>query len=262
MGKQRRSWGPQGGGCTLIPCFCPRCRTLRSVGCAPLSPHIGVFWRSGLCLRLGTSLGRMGAWHSVRYDPVPLRLGAGGGYVHRRSVRARCGESIWGWGVTRGGRSPGTGILMGRRWIQCVKAVHCKGGRARRGAARNSTHSAGPHTAPPPSEARPRPQLSAPHPPPRPAGRGGAHRQRAAPSPLLATHWLRRPFVTVVFPPLLVRTAVRQRCGTASFPLAPEVETLGAAQRRPRSVPRRSAPLRAAPPARSPAPRRSAPRVR
>lgn len=248
-----------------FPAFVPAAaHCAHYVGCAPLSPHIGVFWRSGLCLRLGTSLGRMGAWHSVRYDPVPLRLGAGGGYVHRRSVRARCGESIWGWGVTRGGRSPGTGILMGRRWIQCVKAVHCKGGRARRGAARNSTHSAGPHTAPPPQRG-PAPPPAVSTPPSPTAGRERRSPQaarRALPSPcdpLAATAFCYRRLPSAIGenrrPSALWHRLLPAGSGGGNFG--------GSAASAPlRSSPLRSAPLRAAPPARSPAPRRSAPRVR
>lgn len=215
-------------------------------------PLVGNIVRANGCMAL----------RAVRPRTAPP--GRGGGYVHRRSVRARCGESIWGWGVTRGGRSPGTGILMGRRWIQCVKAVHCKGGRARRGAARNSTHSAGPHTAPPPQRG-PAPPPAVSTPPSPTAGRERRSPQaarRALPSPcdpLAATAFCYRRLPSAIGenrrPSALWHRLLPAGSGGGNFG--------GSAASAPlRSSPLRSAPLRAAPPARSPAPRRSAPRVR
>lgn len=298
LGKRRSSWGPPGRGGLRRP-FVPAATHCNASAVPPPYTHTHTLGCPGgrRCARRWGhqwgEWGRMAAWQCRGSAP---RRGSGcaGGVRARPEGPGIAAEGQRGAQRGRGGHAGGkgsergAGILMGRRRIRRVEAVPSHGGwgHAQRGGstqglfgpcpaggggggARSSAHSARPHTAPSPP--RPSPAPSCQHRPSPTAGwRGGAHGRRAAPSPLLAAHWLQRPFVTIAFPPPLVGAAVRQRRGAAPFPLAPEVETLGAAQRRPRTAPLGSAPLRAAPPAapprpapprpRAPLPRRSASR--
>lgn len=297
LGKRRSSWGPPGrGGCAVLLSPLPRIATRRL---CPPPTHTHTRWgvpEVGAVPDVGDINGVNGAeWPRGSAGVRPRAGGRGvpGGSARGRKVRALLrrvsGARSGAGGVTREGkdRSAAQGSLWGGDGFGAWRRSHRTGGggthsaggarrvclgRVRRGggerAARRTAH--GP-TPPPPPPPRPSPAPSCQHRPSPTAGwRGGAHGRRAAPSPLLAAHWLQRPFVTIAFPPPLVGAAVRQRRGAAPFPLAPEVETLGAAQRRPRTAPLGSAPLRAAPPAapprpapprpRAPLPRRSASR--